>query len=576
MKLRFLVAIIVCTGCTGAIGSPELSDPSDSPSGSTTDPTGNVGPVGTKPSAQTCTTMGTPPTTRVRRLTKVEIQTSANLLLATDTTTALSNLDADSQINGGFSNSDQLVVSDSFANSLNLAADTIATTFKATVTKTAYGSTCFTTDAAAQTCAQTFIQTFGKKAYRRDTSADDVTALMKVYTAGRDVGIDGNVTDRFSTGLSWVVRAVVQSPDFLYLTELGDAAVANGSKTTLLSNEVAAALSFSIVGTPPDDMLVSAAAANQLATADQRAAQAARLIAAYPDAWKQQMRMFVMQWLGINFGKPEWDKSTDAFPTFNAGVKTALQTEAGMYIDDWATLPDGPRLDTLLMTPSTFINSANASVYGLTATGTTFKKTNLDPAQRAGILTMAGFLGSTSHVAETSPVFRGKAILQKFLCKSPPPPPPVIPPLPPADQSAPTTTRARFDAHVSNPACAGCHSTFQPMGEAFEEYDALGGFRSTQNGFPIDSTGALVGATGGDKPVSNAIDLSRVLSQSQDTFDCVTSQAFQFTMGRIAADYDGCGMAKASQAFSTGHLDVRELIAGIVRSDSFVTRTVAQ
>jgi len=173
-------------------------------------------------------------------------------------------------------------------------------------------------------------------------------------------------------------------------------------------------------------------------------------------------------------------------------------------------------------------------------------------------------------------VFRGKAILQKFLCKSPPPPPPVIPPLPPADQSAPTTTRARFDAHVSNPACSGCHSTFQPMGEAFEEYDALGGFRTTQNGFPIDSTGALVGATGGDKPVSNAIDLSRVLSQSQDTFDCVASQAFQFTMGRIAAGYDGCGMAKASQAFSAGHLDVRELIAGIVRSDSFVTRTVAQ
>jgi hypothetical protein len=527
-------------------------------------------------SAQTCSTTGAPPSTRVRRLTKVELLTSANVVLGQDTTAALSNLDADSQINGSFSNSDQLVVSDSFANSLNLAADTIATQFKTTVTKTAYGTTCFSTDAAAETCAQTFIRSFGKKAFRRDVTVDDVTALMAVYSAGREVGIDGNAGDRFSTGLTWVVRAVVQSPDFLYLTELGDPAVANGGQTTLLASEVASALSYSILGTPPDDALVAAATQNQLATPEQRAAQAARLIAAYPDGWKQQMRMFVTQWLGINFSRPEWEKSTDAFPSFSDGLKGALETETGMFIDDWATLADGPRLDTLLTTPSTFINSVNAPVYGVTATGTTFRKTSLDPTQRSGILTFAGFLGSTSHIAETSPVLRGKAILQKFLCRSPPPPPPVIPPLPPMDQSAPTTTRARFDAHVSNPACSGCHSTFQPMGEAFEEFDALGAFRTTQNGFPIDSSGALVGSTGGDKPVRNAIELSQILSQSQDTFDCVSQQAFRFTIGRLEADYDQCGIAKATQAFSTSHLDIRELIAGIVRSDSFVARTVAQ
>ncbi|HET6148170.1 MAG TPA: DUF1588 domain-containing protein [Polyangia bacterium] len=513
----------------------------------------------------------------MRRLTKVEILASANQALGLDTTTSLSNLDADSQINGGFSNSDQLVVSESFANSLNLAADTIATQFKPTVTKTAYPASCFTTDAAAETCAQTFIQSFAKKAYRREIAADDVTALMAVYTAGREVGIDGNVTDRFSTGLTWIVRAVVQSPDFLYLPELGDPAVANGGKTTLLGEEIASALSYSILGTPPDDQLMAAAAAGALATPEQRSAQAARLIAAHPDNWKQQMRIFVNQWLGINFSRPEWEKNTTAFPTFNASLKSALQTESGMLIDDWATLADGPRLDTLLTAPSTFINSVNAPVYGLTATGTTFKKTSLDPAQRAGILTLAGFLGSTSHVAETSPVMRGKTILQKFLCRNPPPPPPVIPPLPPADQSAPTTTRARFEAHISNPACSGCHAAFQPMGAAFEEYDALGEFRTMQNGFPIDSSGALVGATGGDKPVRDAIELSQILSQSQDVYDCVSAQAFRFTVGRLEGEYDSCGLAKASLAFSTtGHLDVRELIAGIVRSDSFVVRTVAQ
>jgi Protein of unknown function (DUF1588)/Protein of unknown function (DUF1592)/Protein of unknown function (DUF1595)/Protein of unknown function (DUF1585) len=564
-----MVALAVCTGCTGTIGAPASSSGPSDPPGS--DPA-----VGGKPSAQTCTTTGTPPTTRVRRLTKVEILSSANLLFGLDTTASLSNLDADSQINGGYSNSDQLVVSDSFANSLNLAADTIAAQFTPTVTRTAYGATCFTTETAAETCAQTFIRSFGKKAYRRDVSDADNAALMVVYTAGREVGIDGNVSDRFATGLSWVVRAVVQSPDFLYLTELGDPAIANGGKTTLLPTEVASALSYSILGTPPDDALVAAAAQNLLSTPEQRAAQAARLIAAYPDGWKQQMRMFVTQWLGINFGRPEWEKSTDAFPSFNDGVKSALETETNMYLDDWASSPDGPRLDTLLTTPSTFINSVNAPIYGLTASGTTFRKTSLDPTQRAGILTLSGFLGSTSHVAETSPVLRGKTVMQKFLCHNPPPPPPVIPPLPPADQSAPTTTRARFEQHVSNPFCASCHSAFQPMGEAFEEYDALGTFRTTQNGFPIDSSGALVGATGGDKPVQNAIELSQILARSQDAFDCVTSQAFRFTIGRLEASYDQCGIAKASQAFSTGQLDVRQLMAAIVRSDSFVARTVAQ
>jgi hypothetical protein len=526
-------------------------------------------------STQCAASSAAAPTTRVRRLTKVEIQNATTALLGQDATAALSNLDADSQINGGFSNSAALVVSDSFASGLNTAADTIGTQFKATVTSANYDKTCFSTDTAAETCAKTFIRTFGARAFRRPITDGDVTGLFTVYQTGREVGTDGDAGDRFATGLSYVVRAMVQSPDFLYLTELGDAAAANGAKTKLLPDEVANAISFSVLGAPPDDVLTAAAAGNQLATADQREAQVMRLIAANPDGWKRQMRQFVLEWLGINFSKPEWSKDTAAVPLYSASMRDALSTETGMLIDDWATASDGALVSSLLTAPVGFVNQVNAPLYGVTASGMTFQKVSLDPGQRAGILTLGGFLGSTSHVGETSPVMRGKAILQNFLCQDPPPPPPVVPPLPPADKSAPTTTRARFAAHLADKACSGCHSFFEPMGDAFEEFDALGAYRTDQNGYPIDSTGALVGTSKGTQPVANAVELAQLLAQDPDALDCVTRQVFRFTMGRLEGDYDSCNVAQARQVLTGGTSDLRQVISSIVRSDSFVVRTAA-
>jgi hypothetical protein len=197
----------------------------------------------------------------------------------------------------------------------------------------------------------------------------------------------------------------------------------------------------------------------------------------------------------------------------------------------------------------------------------------LNPKQRAGILTFSGFLGSTSHVAETSPVMRGKVIMQKFFCKDPPAPPPNVPPLPPVSQGPATTTRARFDTHLADPACSGCHSLFQPMGDAFEEYDAIGAYRTMQNGFPVDSSGVLVGAPGGDQPVADAVALVNLLADSPQTYDCVTRQMFRFTVGRTEAPFDGCMLSEAAQSLGSG-ADLHQVIVAIVKSDSFIKRTV--
>jgi hypothetical protein len=514
------------------------------------------------------------PTTRVRRLTDVELQATLAALIDDSTVAALGNLDGDSQIDDGYSNSDRLVVSPSFANGLNLSAETIGTAFKATVTRSAYDAACFTSEAGGEACARTFIATFGRRAYRRAITDDDVTSLMVVYQAGREVGMDGNAGDRFATGLAWVVRAMVQSPDLVYLTELGDPAAPSGSTTRMLPDEIAAAISFSVLGVPPDDALAAAAAADRLRAPDERAAQVARLIAAHPDEWRRQMRQFVPQWLGINFNKPEWAKDAEAVPLFSASLKDALETETDMLIDDWATLPDGPRLGVLLTGASTFVNETNAPVYGITATGTPFRKTPLDGTQRAGILTLGGFLGSTSHAGETSPVMRGKVIMQRLLCRALPAPPPNIPPLPPPDRSAPTTTRARYEAHLANGACGQCHVLFDPMGNAFEAYDVVGAYRTQQNGFPVDSSGALVASDSTETPVASAVELVNLLARSPEVQACVARQVFRFTVGRAEVAYDGCAVAQAARVLGDGSGDLRDVVSSIVSSDAFVVRQV--
>jgi hypothetical protein len=234
----------------------------------------------------------------------------------------------------------------------------------------------------------------------------------------------------------------------------------------------------------------------------------------------------------------------------------------------------GPKLDVLLTSPSTYVNSVTAPLYGLTATGTAFRRVSLDPAQRAGILTLGGFLGSTSHANETSPVMRGKAVLEKLMCRSPPPPPPKIEPLPPLEQSTPTTTRQRFSQHLTDSTCRACHSTFEPMGNAFEGYDPLGAYRIEQNGHPVDTSGALITTTA-TTPVANALELSGLLAESRDTHQCLSRQVFRFTMGRREAEADRCDVKGAAKALREGQLDLLVLVTSVVRADSFVTRRVA-
>jgi hypothetical protein len=510
------------------------------------------------------------PAVRIRRLTRFEIQNTVVDLLGAAAGPLANGLEPDSQALG-YSTGAERGVSPAYVDALKTMADALAAQFRKTVAAPAFDAACFTSDAGARACADKFLRDFGRKAFRRPLADAEVTALMAVYDAGRDTGVDGDFGDRFRSGLDYAVRGVLQSSNFIFRTELGATTAAAGAATPMTSYELASALSYGTISSPPDDMLMAAASADQLKTPDQIAAQVRRLMTARPDRFKATVQRFVTEWLSIDFDKPVWNKDATMYPLWKPALKTALQAETQAFLADW--VDGGSSLTSLLTSPMGFVSKDNAAVYGLTSTAATPQKTMLPATQRAGILTQPAFLGTAAHTDGSSPVFRGLAVLGKVLCKTPPPVPAMVPPLPAVDKSAIKTTRQRFEVHTTAAFCSGCHQFFDPMGYAFESYDGIGQWRTTENGVAVDSSGAIVGSGDADKPVANAVELAKALAGSATVHECFARQVFRFDLGRTETSADACTIAQATKAYSDKQLDLRELFVAIATSPAFSTRT---
>jgi hypothetical protein len=474
----------------------------------------------------------------------------------------------------GYSTGDERSVNPAYMETQQHVAIQIAADFRKAFDKAKFDVSCLTSDASARDCADKFVRDLGKGAFRRALTDIDAAALLKVYDLGRAAGTDGDVADRFAAGLQYTVTALVQSPEFIFRTELGDDPDPSTTIVHLTQAELASAISYGIIASPPDEALVSAAGANQLATPEQLATHVHRLIDAHPDRFKAQVQRFLLDWLGIDFDKPDWaNKDKTLYPNFSSAVKDALRQETGMFMDDWTE--SGPFLPTLLTSSSTFINQNNAPIYGLTAAGTTFQKQALDPKQRAGILTSPGFLGTYAHIDSSSPVFRAVAIMRKLLCHEPPPVPAMVPPLSPISKTDVKTTRQRFDQHTSVAFCHSCHSSFDPMGDVFESYDAVGAYRTEENGIAIDSSGGIVGTTSSDAQFGNAVEMVKALAASPEVHECFVRQVVRFSVGRIETDADQCAIQNYTRAFTEKSFDLRELLALVVSSPAFAVRAPA-
>jgi hypothetical protein len=414
-------------------------------------------------------------------------------------------------------------------------------------------------------CARTFITQFGQRAFRRPLTSDEAADLWDLYSAERkpDVGSD------FPEAMRLVVAAMLQSPYFLYRWELNQAPIKDGALVRLNAWEMASRLSYFIWASMPDETLFKAAEANQLQTPDQIAGQAWRLLAD-PRA-KDALKDFHAQWLNV-VGVEDLTKDPVLFKNYNPGVGKAMAAEMGEFVTSvlWGPGSSG-KLETLLTSTKSFADAGLAKLYGVPAgAGAGLQPVSLNPAERAGILTQGAFLAAHANPGEGHPVRRGKDVLGSLLCIDISiPTNREVPPLP---ERLPTqTTREHYVAHSTDPFCASCHSTIDPIGFAFEIYDAVGGYRTTDVGKPVDASGHIT-LDGVDHKFANAVELSGLLAQSDDVRGCMAKQWLRYGLRRREVQGEDPALKYVGDSFRSSSFNIRDLVVAFTRTRAFTHR----
>jgi hypothetical protein len=439
------------------------------------------------------------------------------------------------------------------------------------------------TTAAAQTAgATTFINTFGLAAYRRPVAAAELSDLLSIVF---QPAISGGAS--YNDAIGYVAQAMIQSPNFLYHWEIGPTEPTLDATTGLVPLtpwQVASRLSMTLWADMPDATLLTAAQNNELSTPAQITTQVTRM---YEDP-KAQQALFDMhlQWLlQVADNVTDLSATVKSSTLFSSAVANSLQGEFTQFLSSVYSPASGDgTLKSLLTAPYAFINSSTAPIYGVTVSGTGFSKVMLDPTQRAGVLTQLAFLNSQADTNEDNPVRRGLAVYENLLCGAVNPPPAVVPPLP-TTIPAGETTRQLFAAHAQNACAAGCHTLFDPPGFAFENYDAVGDYRTTDNGSPVDSTGSFITPGGCAAGVAcgttinfqNAIDLVTQLAGNNEAQWCAERNWYRYAAGRLetSAELGSLQRAFRQGALTTG-FSIRDALTALVTSEAFLYRTPSQ
>jgi len=493
--------------------------------------------------------------TSLRRMTREQYDNSTRDLLGIDGHPSLA-LSADEKLAAFFSNSVSPPTRLAVEQYRDVAEDLAA---RASQRDLQQLTGCAVADQNAA-CVERFVESFGRRAFRRPLGSEEVARYRALFESA--------ASRSFADGVRLVLTGMLQSPSFIYHLELTPAPA--GAAVTLLNGyELASRLSFALWNTVPDQELLDAAAAGQLDSRDgvKRAAQ--RLLQS--ERARDALASFHLQWLGLD-GLLDLTKDAALFPTFDDGLKAAMRQETVDFADFVIRRGDG-RLETLLRAPYTVAAPNVLSLYGAGLKAGADGTVPLDPSQRAGLLTQAAFLAEHAHSNQTSPVHRGLAVRKNLLCTELPDPPMNVNNTPPApDPSA--TTRQRFEQHRRDPSCAGCHRLLDPVGVGFESYDAVGRYRSTENGLAIDSAGELVDAGAASGAFTGAVELAKRLATSDSVRACVQKQWFRFSLGRFEGTEDACTLQQLQQDFASSGYDVRQLLLSLVTSDAFRYRKV--
>ena len=409
-------------------------------------------------------------------------------------------------------------------------------------------------------CAKRIVAALVRRAYRRPATDADLKAPMQFY---RESCGDGG----FDSGIEMALRAILVSPEFLFRVEQDPAGVPPQTAYRIPGLELASRLSFFLWSSIPDDELLDVASRGQLQNPEVLEHQVRRMLAD-PKA-DALVTNFADQWLYLrNLASITPDMRI--FPGFDDNLRQAFRTETEMFVG--SIMHEDRSILDLLRARYTFVNERLAKHYGIpNVYGSRFRRVTFgDDAVRGGLLRQGSILMVTSYATRTSPVIRGKWILANILGTPPPPPPPSVPALKERTGVAqPVTMRERLAEHRANPACAGCHQLMDPIGFSLENYDAVGRWRTAENGKPLDVAGAL---PDGSK-FQGAGGLEKALLQRPDVFATTfTEKLLTYAVGRGVEYYDAPAVRAVVRRAQANDYKFSQFVLGIVNSTPFQMR----
>ena len=427
--------------------------------------------------------------------------------------------------------------------------------------------TCEPHDAATERpCATTILSRLARRAYRRPVTDDDIDSLLAFFETGRETG------GTFESGIQFALERMLVDPDFLLRIYRDPVTLPGSPRVYRLSDiEVASRLSFFVWSSVPDDRLLSLAEAGTLTSTVVLEREVRRMLAD-SKAVDALVGDFAAQWLNLRrVDDVVVDQSR--YPRYDDNLLEAFKQETELFVG--STLREDRSVTELLSADYTFVNERLARHYGIPGVyGTRFRRVSLaDRDQRGGLLGHGSVLATTSYPDRTSPVLRGKWLLDNiFGIRVPPPPPGLDTNLEEQSRTRPKSIRERLAQHRQNPTCANCHSVIDPVGFALENFDVIGGWRTEdEGGNPVDARGKTIG--GAD--VEGLAGLRALLLQDRDRFPrTLTEKLAAYALGRPLEHYDQPMVRQVVRAAAEDDYRWSALVVGIVKSPAFLTRAV--
>lgn len=493
----------------------------------------------------------------LRRLSHEEYRNTIQSIFPYTSDTQL-NFAPDNVVEGFSNNADALLVSPLLADQYRDAAETIGLRAAQNISS---HTTCNPEVEGPAACTADLLEELGLKIFRRPLSLDEAQRYFDLWYAVAS-------EDGYLQGIQWMLSAMLQSPHFLYRSEVGTLQ-AHG-QYELTPWEIASELSYNLTGTLPDALLFQAASTGTLGDEQSILSQASRLMQTQNGANK--FWEFMESWLGLD-QLMLVTRSAEDYPELTSSIRQAMLGQTKHLAQEVFA---GGHLGQLFNNPSTYLNEELGEFYGIAvpgdlATADGFTKISQVNNYRGGVLTEGAFLTTYAKANSSSPIHRGILVREKLFCQTLPPPPANLDTSPP-QMDLTKSTRERYLEHAQNPACSGCHDLIDPIGFTFEHFDGIGRYRQIDGIHDIDATGEISGTQHTNQVVNGAHELSEQLGSSEDVQTCFTKQWLRYTYGLHEEPLLETTHEQLGEEFVSQGGDIQSGLMAMVNTPHFRTR----